>query len=139
MKKLIIVVPAVVLLAIFGWLFLGKEKAVPSPSGSSDITVALPASGGLVSSPITLSGKALGSWYFEASAPVFVYDSNGKILGQSYITAQGDWMTTEFVPFTGTITFEKSDTKEGIVVFKNDNPSGDESRSKQYVVPVSFR
>ena len=136
MKNLVIWIAVLVLLVAFGWTFLGREKVVLP---NSEIVISLPKSGSKVSSPITLSGKAIGPWYFEASAPVWVIDSNGKVLGQSYITAQDNWMTTGFVSFAGTIEFEKPTTEEGTVVFKNDNPSGDESRSKQYVVPVLFR
>ncbi len=110
-----------------------------STQQSTDIVVTSPHSGDLVKSPITVTGKAKGSWYFEASAPVKVYDSNGKLLGTSHVQAQGEWMTTDFVPFVGTINFATSTTPTGTIVFMNDNPSGDPARSKSYTLPIRFK
>ena len=112
-----------------------------SPATANDIVIDKPKQADQVNSPLTLSGKARGSWYFEANAPVIVIDTTGRTLGQGHITATGDWMTTNFVPFTGTITFTlATDTPEaGAVVFFNDNPSGQASTSKFMAVPVYFR
>lgn len=107
-------------------------------ASTNEIVVTSPAVNAKISSPLTVTGKALGNWYFEASAPVLVYDSKGVLLGQGPLKAVGDWMTTNFVNFTGSITFTKPSTTTGYVVFKNDNPSGDPARSKYLVVPVSF-
>lgn len=110
---------------------------------SNDIKVSKPASGEAVASPLSLSGQARGSWYFEATAPVKVTDASGKVLGTGHIQAQGEWMTTNFVPFTGTIDFKVSTTSatttSGFVVFNNDNPSGDPARSKSVSIPVVFK
>jgi hypothetical protein len=87
-----------------------------------------------------VSGKARGSWYFEASAPFEVRGQDNELIKQSYITAQGEWMTTEFVPFKGEITFTVPDgMKSGFIVFRNDNPSGDPSRDKSVSIPVKFK
>ena len=61
------------------------------------IHVTTPASGELVTSPITITGEARGSWYFEGSFPVKLIDASGRILAQGPAKAQGDWMTSEFV------------------------------------------
>lgn len=113
---------------------------VGTEASSDEIVIEAPTSGDTVSSPITLTGRARGSWYFEASAPVAVMDATGKIIGNGYITANGEWMTTEFVPFSGTITYENTSNAEGgAIIFMNDNPSGDESRAKYVAIPVYFR
>lgn len=125
----------------------GASSEVPTPTPiatssnpvvTSDIVVVNPTQGQIIKSPIVVSGRAKGSWYFEASAPVKVYDANNQLLGSGNITAQGDWMTTNFVPFTGTINFATSTTNTGKIVFMNDNPSGLPQNDKSYTVLVKF-
>lgn len=117
----------------------------PEVIAHSDIQVAAPAPGTVVTSPLQLSGEAKGSWYFEASAPVEIRDWQGNMIAQSFVTAQGDWMTVNFVPFTGTITFTSPYTpgdpvtwKQGTLVFKKDNPSGLPQNDDQISIPIQF-
>lgn len=112
---------------------------IGSPATSDDIVVLNPASGNTVNSPITLSGQARGNWFFEATAPVVVIDTSGTILGRGIIRAQGNWMTTDLVPFSGTVSYSATpDSTAGAIVFLNDNPSGQASTSKYMIVPVYF-
>jgi hypothetical protein len=107
---------------------------------TADIRITSPKSGSTVSSPLKVTGEAKGNWFFEASAPVYLEDANGKKIAQGIITATGDWMTTNFVPFTGTLTWSATSTTststKANLVFMNDNPSGLPSLSKKVVVPV---
>ncbi len=85
-----------------------------------------PAERAVITSPLTISGKAPGNWFFEASAPVSLEDQNGNVITESYMTAEGNWMTTDHVPFTGTITFTLSPgLSEGYLILRKDNPSGE--------------
>jgi hypothetical protein len=102
------------------------------------ITVSNVASGQKVTSPLTVEGKARGGWYFEASFPVELKDANGKVLFQGPAQAQGDWMTSDFVPFKVTLTFTKPTTKTGTLTLKKDNPSGDPVRDDSISIPVTF-
>ena len=102
------------------------------------IQVTNPVFGARVSSPITFSGKARGTWYFEASFPVTVLTSDGKEIGRGVAQAQGDWMTMDFVPFSGSVTIDGTPTATGTMVFKKDNPSGDPALDLSYSLPVSF-
>lgn len=111
---------------------------VGTQATSDEIVVESPKLGDKIDSPLVVTGRARGPWYFEASAPVMVIDTTGKILGQGYVEAQGEWMTTEFVPFKGTIRFDSTSSEGGAVIFMNDNPSGDESRAKFLAVPIFF-
>ncbi len=104
-----------------------------------EITISAPSAGDVVYSPIAVSGMARGSWFFEASAPVNIIDLNGALIGTGHIQAQGDWMTSDFVPFTGSINFKTvTGSTAGIVLFENDNPSGQASTSKYLAVPIVF-
>ncbi len=105
----------------------------------SKIFVELPKKNAEVSSPIELVGRARGPWYFEASAPVKLLDKDGNLLAQSYVTAQGEWMTEEFVDFMGTLSYESGYKGEASLVFMKDNPSGDPIRDESFVVPVVLK
>ncbi|MBX4199093.1 Gmad2 immunoglobulin-like domain-containing protein [Candidatus Parcubacteria bacterium] len=113
---------------------------VGTQASAGDIVITKPKLGDKITSPLTVTGRAKGGWYFEASAPVMVIDTNGKVLGRGTITAQGDWMqATGTVPFTGTIVFSGNTSNEGAVVFMNDNPSGLEANARYYAVPIFFK
>lgn len=110
-----------------------------SPGSLEDlIVVSSPLPGALITSPLSVSGRARGTWYFEASAPVKLLDGNGKLLAQAPIQAQSDWMTTEYIPFTSILSFSLPQTATGTLIFMNDNPSGDPSRQKELRIPVRF-
>ncbi|MEX2014127.1 MAG: Gmad2 immunoglobulin-like domain-containing protein, partial [Parcubacteria group bacterium] len=87
---------------------------------------------------ITVLGEARGNWYFEASFPVRVLDANGKELGRGIAQAEGEWMTTNFVPFRATVRFSPPTTETGTVVFQKDNPSGLPEHDAEVKVPVRF-
>lgn len=102
------------------------------------IEVTAPVASQLISSPVLVEGKARGSWYFEASFPVKIVDANEKVLVQVPIQAQGDWMTTNFVPFSTVVTFTTPTAQTGFVIFEKDNPSGLPQNAAEYRVPVKF-
>ncbi len=84
-----------------------------------------------------ITGKARGNWYFEASFPVILKDSQGKVLAQAPAQAKGEWMTTEFVPFELDLTFRKqTTTTPATLILKKDNPSGLPEHDAQIEIPV---
>jgi hypothetical protein len=92
-----------------------------------------------IGSPLTIKGEARGNWYFEASFPVHLFDANGKELAVAPATAQGEWMTTNFVPFELTLTFDKPSTATGNLVLEKDNASGLAERDDSISIPVKFK
>ncbi|MDE2037853.1 MAG: hypothetical protein KGI69_01345 [Patescibacteria group bacterium] len=156
---------ALALIAVFAVFVLGLAKSAsprplpPSPAAPAAATgtaafepatstppaaVSAPRPGDKVSSPLSFSGEAPGSWYFEAVFPVTVVDWDGRIIGEGQAHAQSDWIATGTVPFSGTADFTvPADTgpqsARGAVIFKNDNPSGDPSRDASVEIPVTFR
>lgn len=93
----------------------------------------------ILSSGTTLTGRARGPWYFEASFPIELRDANNVLIAKTVAQAQGDWMTENFVPFTAVITFPPQPAgSQGILTFKNDNPSGEPQNSMMFDVPVVF-
>lgn len=91
-----------------------------------------------ISSPLTITGQARGTWYFEAVFPVEVRDGNDKLIASGQAQAQGDWMTEDFVPFTATLEFEKPASAPGILILKKNNPSELPKNEKSLIVPVKF-
>lgn len=112
------------------------EKVQYVRASENDIVVASPKPGETSGSIVTVSGRARGTWYFEASFPVVVLNAQGGVVGQSAATANGDWMTEDFVPFTATITLTTPYTGPATLVLKKDNPSGEKSRDASLSIPI---
>lgn len=103
-----------------------------------EIKVNGPAINEVVTSPLLVSGEAKGSWYFEATFPIEVRDGNGRVIGQSFVTAQSDWMKDALVPFTGMIAFTPPTTTSGSLVLRKDNPSGLPENALEIRIPIKF-
>jgi hypothetical protein len=99
------------------------------------ITVATPQPGAHVASTFTVSGQARGHWYFEASFPLEVLDANGTQLLIQPVQADGEWMTTEFVPFSTTITVPQYSGKATLVLHR-DNASGLPEHDRSVSIPI---
>lgn len=103
------------------------------------IKVTDPRPNAIVTSPLTVRGVARGNWYFEASFPVELLDATGVRLAQVPAQAQGEWMTTDFVPFTATLTFTAPTSSTGTLLLHKDNPSGLPQNDDALRIPVRFR
>ena len=151
-----IIVVLLVLVGVFlwqcdaGWCRFGGVALSPTPSMTATpsatptatphpmLGVTSPQPNAVVKSPLTVKGEARGNWYFEASFPVKLLDANGNQLAIIPAQAQGEWMTTNFVPFQGTLTFSTPTTATGTLVFEKDNPSGLPEHDDSYSIPVRF-
>ncbi len=112
---------------------------LPQKFSSAQVFVGRPSIGALVTSPLAVEGEARGTWYFEASFPVRLLDGNGIEIGRVPAQAQGDWMTTEFVPFRAEIQFVMPSTPTGTLVLEKDNPSGLPEHADEVRFPVRFK
>jgi hypothetical protein len=151
MTKLLwsIIIVLIILLVIMFFVSRG-ENSVPPPDITSPtpppapdphadlIRVTSPAPNSLVTSPLTITGEARGNWYFEASFPVKLLDANGTEIAAHYAEAQGEWMTTEFVPFSSTLTFTPPSTPTGTLRLEKDNASGLPEFDDHIDIPVRF-
>lgn len=116
-----------------------QDCAAPTENDLSNlIQVEAPVINAKIGSPVTVTGKARGTWYFEASFPVKVYDANNTLLGIGVAQAQSDWMTEDFVDFVATITFSTPSTATGKLVLLKDNPSGLPVNDNSIEIPVTF-
>lgn len=111
---------------------------VPTSTQNPLIQVTGPTANALVTSPLNITGRARGNWYFEASFPIRIEDANGVVLGRTTGQAIGNWMTTNFVPFTATLTFTTPTTTTGWLFLEKDNPSGLPANDAFIQIPVTF-
>ncbi len=151
MHKLFLLV--IIVLGIFGagamWQSRHVQDDAVVPTGTSlpaaqhykdMVVVTSPLVGSAVSSPLVIEGLARGNWFFEASFPVSIVNWDGLIIGDGIAQAQGEWMTTEYVPFKATITFTKPDYKDnGWIILKKDNPSGLPQHDDAFEFPILFK
>lgn len=108
-----------------------------------------------VTSPLTIKGEARGSWFFEASFPIKLLNSKGKVIAKGIAQAKSDWMTNDFVPFEAELKFSAPKTidpslslplvrggeikeTEGSLILSKDNPSGLPANDNQIIIPVIF-
>lgn len=122
---------------------IGTRSAVTTATQTQTATaqgirVTSPVTDATVSSPLSISGEAVGSWYFEGEFTVSMIDGNGAEASSAIVKAQGDWMTQSYVPFTATMDFKKQLTPFGYLVFKKNNPSGQPSNDQEYKLRIYF-
>lgn len=111
-----------------------SSDAEPAPEPGEDespvykdlVRIDTPLPESIVSSPLVVRGAARGGWFFEASFSVVLTDWDGRIIAEGIAQAEGDWMTTDYVPFTAELTFV-SDTRvsdRGSLILRKSNASG---------------
>ena len=140
MKTLFPLLLGSIIVAFFATLF-GYWYRLNSSTGeiTSHIVVAIPREKDRVSSPLKVSGIARGGWFFEATAPLILTDWDGRIIAESYIEAQGEWMTDDFIPFSGTIDFTVPTYGErGTLIFQKANASGLSEHDDAFEVQILF-
>lgn len=124
-----------------------EETAVTTPTTPADsanecvalsasICVRTPPADAVISSPLVVEGEAAG-WYFEGEFPARLVDGNGTNLAWASAWAQGDWMTTDPVPFKATITFSPPATATGKLVLTRSDPR-DGVPAETVEIPVRF-
>ena len=123
----VVIIVSIVILGGMTWLLIAtpapsENGTAAEPFTSENVNVSSPLPSSAVPSTFTVTGEARG-WYFEASFPFEVLDQNGARVGVSYVTAQSDWMTADFVPFIGEISVGNYSGPAMLVLHK-DNPSG---------------
>ncbi len=97
-----------------------------------------PVAGELITSPLEITGEARGYWFFEAEATAELLDGNLQKISETNTTAIGEWMTEDWVPFSGTMAFEKPATENGFLVLHKANASGFKEHEMSDTIPVKF-
>ncbi len=124
------------ILLVGSMLFLAGCASIGS--GGSEVIVLSPAPDAIVTSPLTVSGQARGRWFFEANIPVSLEDEDGTVITQVGAMAESEWMTPDFVRFSGVLVFT-TDKARGFLVVRKDNPSALPEHDAEFRVPVRFQ
>jgi hypothetical protein len=135
-KTAVIIIATVAI--IFGIFYFYPCNCTPVVVDNKNIKVYSPSANMVVHSPFVVTGEAVGNWFFEASFPVVLMDSNGKVIAQSPAKTKSDWMTTKMIPFESTLKFGTT-TSTGTLVLKKDNPSGLPANDDSISIPVRFK
>ena len=114
------------------------KPTAPCPGQAPEVVITSPQPHQAISTPLTVTGKAQGHWFFEANAILRLLDAQQREIASGTVQALGDWMTNDFVDFEGQIRFLPPASDTGILVFQNDNPSGLPENQKEFRVPVRF-
>ncbi|MFA5013189.1 MAG: DUF3298 domain-containing protein [Candidatus Paceibacterota bacterium] len=98
--------------------------------------------GDFVSSPLTITGKVTGNGWigFEGQAGrVILNDSAGNLLASSSLATTSEW-TQVPTSFRAVLTFVAPEQGTlGSLIFSNENPSGDPTKDKKFILPVKFK
>lgn len=111
-------------------------KATYINASADRIVVDSPKPGEAVGTSFSVIGKARGGWYFEASFPLQVLSSQGSLLKEMPVQADGEWMTESFVPFSETVTLPPGTKGAAMLVLKNDNASGLPENDASISIPI---
>ena len=123
-----------------GRLFTEEISITNGEDKSNLIRITDPRPNQEITSPLIVTGEARGTWYFEATFPIVVVDWDGLIIGEGYAEAQSNWMTEDFVPFRGTVTFKTPSYKNyGTLILQKSNPSGLPEHDDALEIPILFR
>lgn len=105
-----------------------------------EIFIDTPKEGEAITSPLVIKGRAPGNWFFEANAGLTLTDWDGLIIAEGYIMAEGEWMTTDYVPFSGTLEFDKPVYGErGTIILQKDNASGEPQFDDAVEMTINFK
>ena len=115
----------------------GQSSSSAASSVMADIMVDSPTADSVVKSPFTVNGTVRGTWFFEGSFPVFLLDDHGALIAQGFAASSEDWMTSDFIPLSATLTFETA-AKSGPLELMKDNPSALPENAASVSIPVQF-
>jgi hypothetical protein len=123
----------------------GSTSTAPVSAVPNGITVTAPIANTLLATTTTVTGTADGSWYFEGSFGVKLFDGNEVQIAVAPAVATADWMTASSVPFVATLDFinpyqtgDADQMKNGTLELHNDNPSGLPQNDKKIQIPIRF-
>jgi hypothetical protein len=125
-------------------LVMGCAKVpVPQQAESGDVTVGIslshPMPWSVISSPLQIAGRADRGWFFEGSCGVRLVASDGTVVAERYVKAEGDpYVGKTWLPFSGTIEFEMPEAGYGsLVLTRSSVDTGYTLR--EFQMPIRFR
>lgn len=116
----------------------GANEQTEMAKVEDSLQVRKPLPGATIASPLEVTGKARGFWYFEGSFAIVLVDQNNKEIATGIAEAQDSWMTEDWVEFSASLQFDPSSSKEGFLIFQKANPSGKPEFERSLKLPVTF-
>ena len=142
MKNILLIIAILSCVGVVTFFYFknGKSAVIPVQNKveSVEIKVESPLSGQKITSPLRVTGEARGSWFYEGIFAAVLQDGNRKSVGVGIMKAEGDWMTENFVKFSGEIPYSGQGTEKGTLLLRNDNPSGQPANQKEIRIPIIF-
>ncbi len=142
MKRVIIYLLIFIFIIFFSLIFdWGRNNDFNNiTEKNTQIVIDFPKDNQKITSPIKISGRAVGNWFFEGSFPIELVDLDKNIIATGIATSTEDWMTENFINFSSEIYFDKpTSTKNAILILKKDNPSGNPEFDKSVFIPVILK
>lgn len=103
------------------------------------IRITSPRPNGTIVSPVTITGEAVGPWFFEGEFAIFLEDGLGNTIAQTQAVAAGEWMTEDFVSFAATLIFDNDASYgPGKLYLNKSNPSDNADLSDSLIIPVDY-
>jgi len=125
--------------ADYRFTFKVVKQQITYINASKDlIVVDTPYPGAVTGKQFTVTGRARGTWYFEASFPIKLLDKNGKELASGIAQTKSDWMTESFVPFSAEIKVPDNYVGPATLVLKKDNPSDIREKDASISFPITI-
>ncbi len=120
--------------------FFSTDIDITPSDKSNVIVITSPIKDSEITSPLSVAGRARGSWFFEGSFPIVLTDSYGNVIAESHATAQGEWATDEFVKFVGSLEFNNYiKGASGKIILKKDNQSMLPENNDSIEIPIIFK
>jgi hypothetical protein len=140
MNKLTVIILAAVIIVGLGFVIVKINTRIGiEPIDFKPLPrVSYPQPNQVIKSPLEVVGEAPGNWFFEASLPVKLLDADGEQIAVVPAQAEGDWMTTDYVPFKTNLIFNPATSTTGTLIIANDNPSGLPANDRQIAIPIKF-
>jgi hypothetical protein len=125
---------------VFAVLALGacsdpNEAKIQRSLTADDIQIESPAADARITSPLTASGVADNSWYFEAVFPARLMARDGTMIAEAPAVAASDWMKEGDVRFNVEMAFTVTEETPATLVLQEDMP-GENREPRQVRIPV---
>ena len=136
---IILAIITVILLGALMFLPVKKNPQQNPPATTEGLQIFSPKPNEEVSSPLKITGITNGWNGFEGQVgTVRLLDGVGKELALGILTATTEW-TKPPVNFETTLTFQTQTSGPMMLLFENENPSGDPARDKTFTLPVKVK